>query len=87
MQTKVSIDVGGSRKSLKSAHVSVSANRSHVEMNIEAEGKDKVSLQLDRDSVFEIVRACFRGGMLDMAASKLLRSIVQDRERDPDIGK
>ena len=40
-----------------------------------------------RDSVFEIVRASFRGGMLDVAASRLLRSMVQVRKDEPDLGR
>ena len=87
MQTKVSIDVEGARKSLKSEQLSVSANRSHLEMEIKAENDGRISIQLDRDSVFEIVRASFRGGMLDVAASRLLRSMVQGREDEPDLGR
>ena len=56
-------------------------------MEIEAEGEGCISIQLDRDSVFEIVRASFRGGMLDVAASRLLRSMVQVRKDEPDLGR
>ena len=89
MQTKISLDLDGTRKSVKSARVQVSANRSHLEMEIEGEGGGIISVQLDRDSVFEIVRASFKGGMFDQAASKLLRSIFRrgpSEGVDPDIG-
>ena len=87
MQTKVSIDLAGERKSLKSERVSMSANRSHLELQIQVEGNDSVSVQFDREMVFGLLRACFRGGMLDSATSRLLRSLVLEESGDPDIGR
>ena len=88
METKISLDLAGIRKSLKSERINLTANRSHLEMDIDGTPDGRISLQLDRDSVFEIVRASFKGGMFDLAASKLLRSIVQGRDgdQDPDLG-
>ena len=87
MQTKVSIDLNGKRKSLKSEQISMSANRSHLELQIQVEGKDSVSVQFDREMVFGLLRACFRGGMLDSATSRLLRSMVLEQTGEPDIGR
>lgn len=84
METKISLDLGDTRKSLKSERISLSANRSHLELEIDGMPDGRISVQFDRDSVFEIVRASFKGGMFDMAASKLLRSMVQSRDGDPD---
>jgi len=65
METKFSIAVDGFRKSVMSDRFTVSANRSHIVIDLESDRGDQLSLRLDRESVFQIIRDGHIAGMFD----------------------
>ena len=69
MQTKISVAVGSTRKSVLSDNPSISANGSHVVIDVEGDHGDLVSMLLDRDTVLRILQDGYRAGMFDRLLS------------------
>mgnify|MGYP001823184134 CR=1 FL=1 len=65
MQTKISVALGKMRKSVQTDTPQISANGSHVVIDVEDEQGDLVSLLLDRDCVLRILQNGYRAGMFD----------------------
>ena len=66
METKFSVSVDGLRKSVLSDSFTVSANRSHIVIDLESDQGDQLSIRLDRESVFQIIRDGHAAGMFEM---------------------
>ncbi len=65
METKFSVAVDGFRKSVLSDRFTVSANRSHIVIDLENDQGDQLSVRLDRESVFRIIRDGHVAGMFE----------------------
>lgn len=65
MQTKISVAVGSTRKSVLTDNPSISANGSHVVIDVEGDQGDLISMLLDRDCVLRILQDGYRAGMFD----------------------
>lgn len=65
MQTKISVAVGNTRKSVLSDNPSISANGSHVVIDVEGDHGDLISMLLDRETVLRILKDGYRAGMFD----------------------
>ncbi|NNG03013.1 MAG: hypothetical protein HKM95_02800 [Inquilinus sp.] len=65
MQTKISVALGNTRKSVQTDDPQISANGSHVVIDVEDEKGDLISLLLDRDCVLRILQNGYRAGMFD----------------------
>ena len=70
METKFSVSVDGVRKSVSTNRLSVSANRSHLVIDVYGDQGDLVSLRLDRDSFIQIIRNTHSAGMFELPARK-----------------
>lgn len=65
METKFSVSVDGVRKSALTNRLSISANRSHMMIDLYGEQGDLISVRLDRDSFLKIVRGGHSAGMFE----------------------
>lgn len=70
METKFSVSVDGVRKSVSTNRLSVSANRSHLVIDVHGDQGDLVSLRLDRDSFIQIIRNTHSAGMFEPAVKQ-----------------
>ena len=68
METKFSVSVDGVKKSVSTNRLSVSANRSHLVIDVYGDQGDLVSLRLDRDSFIQIIRNTHSAGMFEQPA-------------------
>ena len=69
MQTKISVAVGSTRKSVLTDKPLISANGSHVVIDVEGDQGDLVSMLLDRETVLRILQDGYRAGMFDRLLS------------------
>ena len=65
METKFSVSVDGVKKSALTNRFSVSANRSHMMIDLYGDDGDVISVRLDRDSFLQIVRNGHTAGMFE----------------------